>query len=192
MPEMKGLVLKGFTLEEFQVYVKTVVAKKMGVWRPRGFVLHNTGTMEWPGHTPKGVQITPEQRIKNMSVDWVARHFDGGPHLLISPDGMIWAVWPMWLPGTHSPSWNHTHWGMEMVGDFDKEKFPPAMNVAASGAMAAGYAMLGHAPDKDSFHLHKQDPRTTHKRCPGVNCGSYDLWLKRINDEMHAMNSGSH
>lgn len=180
MPVMEGLLKQSYTLDQFKEYLKAEVAPKMGAWRPKGVVLHNTGIMVWPGFDVRGVQITPAQRMENMSVDWVSRGFHGGPHLLISPDGMINTLWPLWMYGTHSPSWNKTFWGMEMVGDFDKEPFPNVMREAAVGAMKALYAMIGQEITGDTFHLHKEDPLSTHKRCPGINCGDKALWLARL------------
>lgn len=178
--EMQGLLLQSYTLEEFKLYLTKEVAPRMGAWHPAGAVLHNTGRMVWPGFDGHGVQITPAQRIKNISVYWVSRGFHGGPHLMVSPDGMIHTVWPLWMWGTHSPSYNHTHWGIEMVGDFDVEPFPDAMKIAVVGAVKALYAMLGRPITEESFKLHKEDPKTSHKHCPGANCGDKATWLARL------------
>jgi len=196
MPSMSGLLCKSYTVEQFVTYVKDELSLKMGTWRPTGLVLHNTGKMVFPGFDAHGVQITPAQRITNMSVDWVARHFNGGPHFLVSPayhdvarnvdmPAMIHTVWPGWLPGTHSPSWNSTFWGMEMVGDFDLQPFPDDMKNVAVKSIRALYDMLGHVASDSTFHLHKEDPRTTHKHCPGVNAGNKQSWLDNINDSGH-------
>jgi hypothetical protein len=188
---MKGLIKRGFTAPQFLVYLQDEVASKMGAWRPRGAVLHNTGTMKWPGIV-KGKTIAPEQRLDNMSVDWVARGFNGGPHLVIAPDGMIWAAWPLWKQGTHSPSYNSTFWGVEMVGDFDAEPFPAPLHASTVAALAGLYAMIGHEPTLETFHFHKDDPRTTHKRCPGKNVGTKDSWFVAVKAAMHEINPGEH
>ncbi len=179
---MQGLLKQSFTLAQFKDYLAKEVAPRMSAWRPRGVVLHNTGKMVWPGFDARGVKLTPAQRIDNISVTWVANNFPAAPHLMISPDGMIHTVWPLWLKGTHSPSWNDTFWGVEMVGDFDFEPFFDTHRLAVTGALQALYAMLGHQATPDTFHLHKEDPKTTHKRCPGVNCGTKETWLARINE----------
>ena len=189
MPEMKGLILRGFAPAQFQTYLAKEVAPKIKAWRPRGVVLHNTGAMKWPG-VAGGKTITPEQRLRNMSVDWVARKFRGGPHLVIAPDGMIWAAWPLWMAGTHSPSFNSTYWGIEMVGDFRAEAFPPALKNAAVAACAGLLAMIGREATDDSLKFHREDPRTTHKQCPGSNVGTKAQWLKNVGEVMHAMNPG--
>ena len=182
MPAMAGLLCVEFSADEFEFYCRETLPKLMQAWRPRGVVLHNTGAMAWPGQDPHTHQpLTPKQRIENMSVTWVNAGFHGGPHFLITPKPSIITMWPAWQPGTHSPSWNSTFWGMEMVGDFDLEPFPDGMRDTAARALRALYAMLGHEATADSFHLHKEDPRTTHKRCPGVNCGDKAAWLSRLN-----------
>lgn len=178
--EMQGLLLQSYTLEQFKDYVTKEVAPRMGAWHPEGIVLHNTGRMVWPGFDAKGVQITPAQRIKNISVYWMSRRFHGGPHLMISPDGMIHTVWPLWMWGTHSPSFNHTHQSLEMVGDFDSEPFPDVMQVSVVGTIKALYAMLGNTITAENFKLHKEDPQTSHKHCPGANCGDKATWLARL------------
>jgi N-acetylmuramoyl-L-alanine amidase len=127
---MEGLLKLSFTPAEFTVWMRDVVKPKMQ-WQPQGCVLHNTGTMVWPGFDARGHMITPAQRMENMSVNWDARGFTSAPHVVISPDGMVNVPWPPWLHGTHSPSWNATHFGIELVGDFDREAFPDKMRESA-------------------------------------------------------------
>ncbi len=182
MPAMQGLLCVEFSIEEFETYCRLTLPDLMKAWRPRGVVLHNTGPMAWPGQNPNTHQpLTARERIENMSVTWVNAGFTGGPHFLITPKPSIITMWPAWQQGTHSPSWNSTFWGMEMVGDFDLEPFPDGMRDTAIRALKALYAILGHEANADTFHLHKEDPRTTHKRCPGVHCGDKATWLSRLN-----------
>jgi lysozyme len=178
MPEMQGLVLQEFTPDAFDAYCKNIIvpALKTSGWTPLGAVLHNTGRI------PDWEKISAAQHVRNMSVDWVARNFTGGPHFLVTPTGSIMAVWPAWKRGTHSPSYNHDYWGVEMVGDFTLDPFPDVMRVAATRLLSALYSIgLNKTADETNFHLHKEDPRTTHKLCPGIKCGDKAAWLSRIN-----------
>ena len=184
MPVMQGLLKQSYTLAQFEDYLKSEVAPKMGAWRPGMIVDHNTGAMVWPGFDHHGKQITPAQRIENMSVDWVARGFSGGPHLVISPDGMINTVWPLWLPGTHSPSWNHQSWGIEHTGDFNTEQMPIAQRDTSLGAKKLLYRMLGLVANNDTYKLHLEDPKTSHKHCPGPNFGTKAWWLAKLNEHV--------
>jgi len=184
----KQMVKRGGTPAQFLNYLRDEVAPKMAAWRPRGVVLHNTGTMKWPG-VVNGKDILPEQRLDNMTVDWRNRKFPSGPHLVIAPDGMIWCAWPLWRAGTHSPSWNNTHWGIETVGDWNKEKPTEAMIRATAIASAGLLAMLGHPVSSETVKFHKDDPGTSHKACPGPNFGTKASWLKSVTEELHAMNA---
>lgn len=176
----KGMIKQGYVIEEFLEYLEAVAAKQMGAFRPRGCVLHNTGKINWPG-VVNGKTITPEQRLDNMSVGWRNAGFKGAPHLVLPPDGLVWLAWPLWKPGTHSPSWNSSFWGIEMVGDFRVEKPTDALLRTAAMAMAGMYRMIGQVVDKEHFHLHKEDPNTTHKDCPGILSGTKEIWMHRIN-----------
>lgn len=181
----KGMIKKGYVIEEFLEYLDAVVAKEFlkTVWRPRGAVLHNTGKIDWPG-VVNGKTISPEQRLDNMSVGWRNAKFKAAPHLVLPPDGLVWLAWPLWKPGTHSPSWNSTYWGIEMVGDFRTEYPTDALLRTASMALAGMYSLLGQQVDGNHFHLHKEDPKTTHKDCPGILCGVKDVWMMRIKQAM--------
>lgn len=195
---------KSYTADAFTTYVAKEVEPKMGVWRPRGFVLHNTGLMTPKGEPlpAKGGKSTSEwfylykgkplaglQRVKNMWVSYQDQGWAGGPHLVVT-DREIFTGNPLWLRGTHSPSWNAMFWGLEMAGDFDVEAFPPALRDLAVHAMATLYAMLGAAPTNDTFHLHKEDPATTHKHCPGKNAGVKADWIKAITAHMATLHPG--
>lgn len=182
----KGMIKKGYVIEEFLEYLEATAAKEIAksAWRARGCVLHNTGKINWPGIV-NGKLITPEQRLDNMSVAWRDAKFKAAPHLVLPPDGLVWLCWPLWKPGTHSPSFNAAWWGIEMVGDFRTEYPTDALIRTASMAMAGMYRMIGQQVDNSHFKLHKEDPRTTHKDCPGIKCGSKDVWIARIKEAMH-------
>ena len=192
----RGMIKRGGTVEQFLTYLREELAPQMGVWRPSMVVLHNTDKMSWPAkvfHKSTGVTetLTPEQQIDNMSVNWTKHHFPSTPHLLLPPDGMVWLLWPMWKPGTHAPSWNQISWGVETVGDFDVDVPTPAFLRTLPLALAGMYALLGRAPNGDTFKLHKEDPGTTHKRCPGKNLGTKASLLKDITGALQSMNSKS-
>lgn len=181
MQELAGMVNLGFTVEEFKIYLRDIVAPKMGAWRPRGVVLHNTGLN--PHWTADVSNLRAIQLMKNTSVTWASppNSWSSGPHLMIGKNGYIVASTPLWIRGTHSPSFNFTHWGIEMVGDYDIEQFPDAQCSAVVSVIKALMQMLGHEINSDTFKLHKEDPKTKHKHCPGAHCGDKPTWLARLN-----------
>ncbi|MEO6381989.1 MAG: N-acetylmuramoyl-L-alanine amidase [Nitrobacter sp.] len=157
----KGIVGKSFTPETFGPYVASL---KWGGWRPKFIVVHNTGAptrKQWHGATPAA------QRIKNLEAYYRdQQHWSAGPHLFIADD-LIWTFTSMTTPGVHSPSWNFLSLGFEMVGDFNFETFDGGSRDNAVAALGIVHAALGLNPD--TIRLHKEDPQTTHKDCPGKN-----------------------
>lgn len=185
------LLKQGYGRAEFRRYVENGVAKEMGVWRPRGCVLHNTwapSLKTW--NEDKTVRhIDEPQRIENMAVRWKKNGWRSGPHLFIDQEE-IWTATPLWMRGTHSPSWNATHWGIELVGEYDTEKLPDSLRDNAVHAMACLYVMLGHEPTSQNFKFHGEDPRTSHKGCPGRNVYPKEWWEAAIEKMMSELCPG--
>lgn len=166
MAPWKPIVGRGFTAASFADYVDKL---DFSEWEPEFVVVHNTSAptlAQWHGKTP------PEQRIQNL-VGYYRdqQHWSAGPHLFVADD-LIWVFTPLTTPGVHSPSWNSRSIGMEIVGEYEREDFAPVRpNVIA--ALAALHRKLGLDPGTIRFH--KEDPRTTHKTCPGRNVNKDDL-----------------
>lgn len=170
------------TVAQFAAHV---AAMTFPAWRPSGIAVHNTANPSlYPlkGHGSwHGASITPAQRVKNLAAYYSGLGWRAGPHLFID-DEFIWLFTPLNQPGVHSPSWNGTKIGIEMVGDYDVEAFSsgPGAKVRANtvAALAILHAKLGLDPN--SIKLHKEDPRTTHA-CPGRNVDKADLIRRVIN-----------
>jgi hypothetical protein len=166
MPTWKGIVGKSFTAADFATYVQTV---QLLSWRPQFVVLHNTyipTLADWHN-------IPGEQRMLNLQTYYRdTQHWSAGPHLFVADD-LIWVFTPLDTPGVHSPSWNAISWGVELVGDYSSEDFDPGVQDNAASALAALHALAGIPPD--TLKLHKEDPKTTHKNCPGANVTKDDV-----------------
>lgn len=160
MATWKGIVGKGFTADDFDDYVQTV---ELTTWHPQFVVLHNTyipKLADW--HSVPG-----ERRMLNLQSYYRdTQHWSAGPHLFIADD-LIWVFTPLDTPGVHSPSWNAISWGVELVGDYATEPLSPAVQANAASALASLHALAGITPK--TLMLHREDPRTTHKNCPGKN-----------------------
>jgi hypothetical protein len=179
------LLKEGYDQQGFQHYVELMVSRRMAAWRPRGCVLHNTWApklSQWPGMV-NGKAITAQQRIDNMAVRWKRNGWRSGPHLFVAPD-KVWTATPLWMRGTHSPSWNATHWGIELVGDYDTEVLPDSLRDNAVHAMACLYALLGREPTAENFKFHGEDPRTSHWKCPGKAVHPKSWWEHAIEGRM--------
>lgn len=172
-----GTIGKGLTAEEFEHYCETLdlntspTGKNIS-WRPSMIVLHNTGApkmSEW--HRTPGVE-----RMRNLTHYYRdQQRWSAGPHLFVADD-LIWLFTPLVVPGVHSPSWNHVSWGVEMVGDYNTEKLLPATEHNVVTALGSLCRLGGLIPS--NIHLHKEDPRTTHRDCPGKNIDATVLYEK--------------
>lgn len=164
----KGIVASsahgdGMTVAEFQRHVDGLT---FGSWRPSFMVLHNTAAptlAQWKAYPAA-------QRILNLERYYRdQQHWSAGPHAFVADD-LIWPFTPFTTPGVHSPSFNGTALGIELVGDYAREDddrgdgFKAKMNAVAVFAIL--HAKLGLNPETIKFH--KEDPRTTHD-CPGKN-----------------------
>src|SRR5262245_43647438 len=156
------------SIDDFKTYLRGL--DYVNGWRPSGIVQHNTAspTLEqwWTSSTP------PEQRMENMisyyrdDCGWSA-----GPHAFI--DGQdIWVLTDFNVSGVHSPSWNGTRLGIEMVGDYDTESDETGMGAKVMEMTVALFGeccmFFGWEPNNDIIKQHKEDPQTDHD-CPGAN-----------------------
>src|SRR5215831_390182 len=151
-------------IEAFRSYLQSL---NFSSWKPSGIVLHNTASPTyqqwWHSGTP------PNQRIKNLKDYYQSLGWSAGPHAF--NDGVSWWIFTDWnKKGVHSPSWNGTRLGVEMVGDFDKENpyTDPCVKVWDATVAMFGEALgfFGWDCNGTIIKLHKEDPRTTHA-CPG-------------------------
>jgi N-acetylmuramoyl-L-alanine amidase len=182
MPAWKGIVGKGFTAADFDQYVRSV---EMGVWRPSFVVLHNT-------YIPKlsdWHKVPGAQRMRNLESYYRdTQHWSAGPHLFIADD-LIWAFTPLNTPGVHSPSWNAISWGVELVGDYSTEPLSPEVQANATSALASLHVLAGIDPG--TLRLHKEDPKTSHKDCPGHNVIKNDV-ITLVSADMQNSYPGEH
>jgi N-acetylmuramoyl-L-alanine amidase CwlA len=166
MPVWKGIVGKGFTAADFEQYARSI---HLTLWRPQFVVLHNTSNprlADWH-------QVSGQQRMQNLQHYYRdIEHWSAGPHLFVADD-LIWVFTPLDTAGVHAPSWNSVSWGVELVGDYATEDFSRAVQANAVSALATLHALAGIDPE--SLRLHKDDPRTTHKNCPGANIVKSDV-----------------
>lgn len=193
----KGIVGRSFTSPaDFSAYVDTL---HFGLWRPQFVVVHNTSEPDlatYAGHFNRPVPISDEQWMLNLQGYYRdTEKWSGGPHLFVTPRS-ICAFTPLTMPGTHSPSWNSISWGVETVGEFEREPFSGTVRsnlVAALGILhaKAGLSLLPYQLGVRGLHLHKEDPNTTHKSCPGKNLIKAEL-VEETQAFINALHAGDH
>jgi hypothetical protein len=154
------IIGRGMTVDRMQNYIDGLQFLK---WKPSFMVLHNTGAptlAQWH-------KVSGETRMQNLQDYFRGRGWSAGPHAFVADD-LIWPFTPFTVPGVHSPSWNGTSLGVEMVADFATENPNAGAGLKVKQNTVALFAML-HAKlgiNPDTIKLHKDDPLTTHD-CPG-------------------------
>jgi hypothetical protein len=143
-------------------------------WKPSGIILHNTAAPTLAQWAESGEEH--DQRLKNLRSYYEGLGWHAGPHWFVSRHWINEFMNPT-TRGTHSPSFNATHFGIEMVGDYDREAFD-----SGDGALVRDNAVFlmaelcrrfGWDP-ASAIKLHKEDPRTTHD-CPGRHVSKADV-----------------
>lgn len=166
MPTWKPIVGKAFSPAEFSTYCGTLT---WTAWRPSFLVMHNTA-IPTLSEEPNGFTSASMNGFVSYYRDTM--HWSAGPHLFVD-DHQIWVFTPLTTPGVHSPSWNHQSLGMEMLGNYDSDAFNSGRGLAvhqhAVAAMTTLFGIFGWPADNSHYRLHKEDPLTTHKSCPGSN-----------------------
>lgn len=150
------------SVAEFQTYLKGL---SFGDWRPAGMTLHNTAA-------PTLVQYfssPPVQRMENLKAYYMGLGWSAGPHAFVDGND-IWVFTDFNVRGVHSPSWNGTRLGVEMVGDYNVEDDDSGQGLKVKMMTARLFAichgLFGWEPSATSIKLHKEDPATDHD-CPG-------------------------
>jgi hypothetical protein len=159
----KPIVGLSFNAAEFDTYCHSL---QWTAWRPSFVTLHNTGVPKLT-QRPNGFTKTHINNFVSYYRDTMG--WNAGPHLFID-DKQIWVFTPLTVSGVHSPCFNKTALGFEMLGDYETESFKTGRGLAvrknAVAALATACAILGLDPH--TIRLHKEDVCTNHN-CPGKN-----------------------
>jgi uncharacterized protein (TIGR02594 family) len=159
-----------WNIHEFEVMEGYLRTLKFDSWRPKFVVLHNTGSPS----LARWKETDELQRIKNLEHFYRdIQAWSSGPHFFVSPT-RIFEGTPFNVPGTHSPSWNNLSIGIEMAGDYETEIFDLSVRSNTVKLLSIIHKVLGLHPDEyklgvRGLHFHKEDPKTTHRTCPGKN-----------------------
>lgn len=117
---------------------------------------------------PKGFTV---QLIRNAAYGYKHnRGFSSGPHLFVDED-QAFGMCPLGRPGVHAASFNKSHVGVELLGDFDDHmevNSARGRQVIANGARIVAAVCASQGWDESSVNLHRNDPKTK-KTCPGAH-----------------------
>jgi hypothetical protein len=185
MPSWKGIVGRSFKPREFDAYCNSL---QWINWRPSFIVLHNT-VIPSLVQRPNGFTIQHIQNFEKFYRD--NQKWSAGPHLFID-DKQIWVFTPLTTSGIHSPSWNSSSLGIEMLGDYSKESFLSGRGLKVRQNTVAAIKILTSVLGLDpiSMKLHREDPLTTHA-CPGSAVRKLEV-IQEVHDALIAHHNGEH
>jgi hypothetical protein len=129
-----------------------------------GVTIHHTAiptVQQWRGRASMerlGVYYRDEVKNPDGSKGWSA-----GPNFFIGPDG-IWVGTPPNRPGIHAVSFNGTHIGMEVVGNYDAHGWLEPIRSYAYDTIELLLRRRGLSVQAVNGH---RDDRKTDKSCPG-------------------------
>jgi len=170
-----GFTGVGFDRSEFRAWLS--LQKKPTY--PRFLVAHNTAS---PYIVPP---VKPSTRIQNLGHYYQKdKGWPSGPSLIVILD-KVYGGTPLVYPGVNSPGYNGRSIGVECEGDYRTGKHDPKSGIGAVAWDTMGWVFAelldwyGWACDDDHVKLHREDPETTHKGCPG-NLVTKDWFLGKI------------
>lgn len=189
-----NIVGRKFTHAEFKTYLDSL---KVTPWA-KFIVVHNTSVPDialyktWERREGKHKNWSPEQWLRNLASYYAGQGWSGAPHLFIPPTAdTILVLNSLLVRGTHSPSWNSNSIGIETVGEFEREGFADPSQANLVAALTMLHQKLGLEPSPyergvKGIHFHKEDPKTTHKTCPGRNLDKNKL-VSSVMAAMHPL-----
>jgi hypothetical protein len=154
------------TVAAFRRHLAAHQARQVAPWA-RGVTIHCTESplpSTWAG-------VRSILGMARFYRDNPERRWRAGPHLFVvsgarnpAHDG-VWQMTPLNLQGVHAAAFNSTHWGLEVVGAFDRLPWDPGTAGLVLGATAALLDWAGL--ETGSVNAHRDDPGTS-KGCPGA------------------------
>jgi hypothetical protein len=145
------IIDKKLTLSEFETYIKDY---NFGTKPADKLVIHHT----W---RPTSDSWAGERTIQGLKNYYEGKGWSAGPHLFIAEDG-IWLFSPMRENGIHAGQLNDRSVGIEVVGDYDNQKWPERTKYYTLGAIKALMARLNITNQNIFFHRD-----VSAKSCPG-------------------------
>jgi GH24 family phage-related lysozyme (muramidase) len=152
-----------YSRETFKKHLDSIPVSELS-WI-KYLIVHNTGapSIEQQKKTKGGAS----QRMKNAKPHYA--EWQGGPHYWVFHTGEIGKGTALPAKGTHSPSYNKTAMGVEMVADFDGTDDPESPDgkvIVDTTAWLFAQVLMKIGKTASIIKLHKEDPKTTHD-CPG-------------------------
>jgi|LakMenEpi02Jun12_1017388.scaffolds.fasta_scaffold00926_3 hypothetical protein len=129
----------------------------------RGITVHHTAAPSL-AQRPSGFL---ETHMHNLRTYYKGLGWSAGPHFFVDED-QAWAFSPLTKPGIHAKSFNRTHIGIEMLGDYDREDpwSGRGLQVLTMTASIVAELLRSLNLDVSAVNFHREDPKSD-KSCPG-------------------------
>lgn len=179
--------------KEFLAYLESV---KFGSWRPRFVTVHHTGApslAQWQGYQTRKPPISDEQWLRNLASYYGNElRWSSAPHFFFTPKHYC-VLSPPERRGIHAVSFNALSWGVEMVGNFDREEMTDELREryvtgVACLHVATGLKVSPYKYATQGIHFHRNDPKTS-KTCPGTKINQVDF-TARVGWAVDALTGG--
>lgn len=145
------IINRRLTLNEFRNYIKSY---DFGSQTPDKLVIHHT----WK---PTKATWSGQRSIDGLKAYYERKGWPAGPHLFVAEDG-IWLFSPMSHNGIHAGRLNDKSIGIEVVGDYDNEKWSTKTKTHVLGVIKALMERLRISDQTVFFHRD-----ASAKSCPG-------------------------
>jgi N-acetylmuramoyl-L-alanine amidase CwlA len=139
---------------------------------------HNPSVADWA----KGIVLhhtwlpTIDTWRGSRTLNGIVNYYKGkgwttGPHLFIAKgsrnpdDDGIWQMTPLNVPGTHAAAYNRSHWGIEVVGNYDIAPWPDPTKQLVCDTVAALCKWKGISVTRSTLLGHRETG--SQKTCPG-------------------------
>lgn len=157
------IVGRPFLKDSFRDYLAGIEDAEMK-WSPKGITVHHCAEPSL-AQRPQGLL---EQHMLNLRSFYNGQKgWTAGPHFFVDED-QIWAFSPVTKKGVHAASFNSTHIGVEMLGNYDSESPDSGRGakVLHMTAIACKTLLRRFGLSVSSINFHRDDPKTD-KTCPG-------------------------
>jgi len=154
------IIGKAYDEESLPGYIASL---KWTTWEPKGITIHHCAAPSL-AQRPNGFL---SQHMLNLQDFYEGKGWSSGPHIFTDED-QAWIFSPLTSRGVHAVSFNSSHIGIEMLGDYDTEDpwSGRGLEVLRMTAFTAGLLIDALGLKKDCINFHRDDIKTS-KTCPG-------------------------
>jgi len=151
-------------LPDFDNHLRSIVSPG---WA-RAVCLHHTAAPSL-AQRPDGLS---KQHIRNIRDFYQKKGWQSGPHFFIDDtEGCVMGMTPLHEKGVHASTFNSSAFGIEVLGDYDREDPLSGRGLKcwenAAAATRSLLDFLGLPATPATVLFHRDDPKTT-KTCPGT------------------------